>query len=114
MFKEEGLTPGDILRKFLLESKQISSIPLDVVWRMLHSMNQARLEARWSKKGHRLDDYLKGREGDSLLIPFECDICVFRKLRKTEPTNKSPMDKLLLAAIRRMNLDTFGVQLRPQ
>ena len=41
------------------------------------------------------------------MTPFECDLCVFRKLRKTEPERRNPQDKLLLGVIRRMNLDAF-------
>ena len=66
-----------------------------------------RLEARWGKRGLRPLDYKIGRDGDSLLIPFECDLCIFRKLRFAEPKEKSPSDQLLLACIRRMQLDAF-------
>ena len=68
---------------------------------------QARLETKWGKKGQRPNDYLVGRDGDSILIPFECDLCVFRKLRFCDPNLNSPTDKLLLGCIRRMQLDTF-------
>ena len=66
-----------------------------------------RLEAKWGKKGQRPNDYLVARDGDSILIPFECDTCIFRKLRGTNPNVRSPTDKYLLSCIRRMNLDTF-------
>ena len=52
-------------------------------------------------------DYLKARDGDSILVPFECDLCVFRKLRQENPVSSNPQDDLLLACIRRMNLDAF-------
>jgi len=48
-----------------------------------------------------------GRDGDHLLIPFECDRCIFIKLRNTLPNPSNPSDQLLLASIRRMNLDAF-------
>ena len=35
--------------------------------------NQARIEAKWGKKGQREEDFCVGRDGDSILIPFECD-----------------------------------------
>jgi hypothetical protein len=40
------------------------------------------------------------------MIPFECDLCVFRKLRGSSPTG-SEKDQLLMACIRRANLDAF-------
>ena len=69
--------------------------------------NQARIEAKWGKKGQRDEDFKVGRDGDSILIPFECDTCIFHKLRHCEPNPKSDMDQLMLACIRRMNLDAF-------
>eukprot|EP00978_Attheya_sp_CCMP212_P015773 scaffold40823_cov60-Attheya_sp.AAC.1 len=41
------------------------------------------------------------------MIPFECDLCVFRKLRYRSSDRTSPSDKLLEACIRRMTLDAF-------
>lgn len=48
------------------------------------------------------------RNGDHLMTHFECDTCVFRKLRDGDyPDHSRPTDKLLLACIRRVNLDAF-------
>jgi hypothetical protein len=41
------------------------------------------------------------------MTPFECDRCIFHKLRKVPPNVRSPKDRLLLACIRRANLDAF-------
>jgi hypothetical protein len=41
------------------------------------------------------------------MTPFECDWCIFRKLRHLSPDPDSHKDQLLLAAIRRVNLDSF-------
>ena len=38
---------------------------------------------------------------------FECDLCVFRKLRKVSPDVSLHADRLLLACIRRINVDDF-------
>ena len=51
--------------------------------------------------------YLHGRNGDHSLVPFECDLCIFRKLRAQDPDLTSHTDTLLLAVIRRANLDAF-------
>lgn len=48
-----------------------------------------------------------GRNGDHVSTPFQCDLCVFRLLRKSEPDHTSAQDSLLLACIRRVNLDAF-------
>jgi hypothetical protein len=48
------------------------------------------------------------RNGDHLLVAFECDFCVFSKIRPGErPDMTSEIDTLLLAAIRRVILDSF-------
>jgi hypothetical protein len=41
------------------------------------------------------------------MLSFECDLCIFRKLRHRNPDETSPTDKLLQSCIRRMNLDAF-------
>jgi hypothetical protein len=41
------------------------------------------------------------------MVPFECDTCIFRKLRGHSPDGESDQDKLLLSCIRRINLDAF-------
>jgi hypothetical protein len=41
------------------------------------------------------------------MCPFECERCVFQKLRKTLPNPSNQQDILLLACIRRANLDAF-------
>ena len=51
--------------------------------------------------------FLAARNGDHLSCPFQCDLCIFRLLRKTEPDDESASDRLLLACIRRANLDAF-------
>jgi hypothetical protein len=48
------------------------------------------------------------RNGDHLLAAFECAFCVFSKFRPGEkPDLTNENDTLLLAAIRRVNLDSF-------
>ena len=69
--------------------------------------NHARLEQRWGRKRQRPLDYHKARDGDSLTVSFECDLCILRKLKSCDPLAGSPQDKHLMACIRRMNLDAF-------
>jgi hypothetical protein len=42
-----------------------------------------------------------------MMVPFECDLCIFCKLRNHLPDLSNPQDKLLTACIRRINLDAF-------
>ena len=51
--------------------------------------------------------FLKGRNGDHLHVPFECDLCIFRKLKGVNPSTSRSEDSLLLDCIRRINLDSF-------
>ena len=51
------------------------------------------------------DAFLKGRNGDHLMTTFECDLCVFRKLKRRDPNETLEIDCLSLACIRRANLD---------
>jgi hypothetical protein len=69
--------------------------------------DRARIEKAWGRKNPRKGDHLKARNGDHFMAPFECDLCVFRKLRKLDPIPRDPEDNLLLGCIRRMNLDAF-------
>ena len=59
----------------------------------------------WHKRGDELR-YIVARSGDHLLCPFQCDLCVFRTLKGTDPTRR-PSDKALLCCIRRVNLDAL-------
>jgi len=72
------------------------------------SGNEApRLMQVWSQKVRSEKDFCVGRDGDSLITPFECDRCIFIKLRGSLPNTEVPSDQLLTACIRRMNLDLF-------
>jgi hypothetical protein len=66
--------------------------------------------ATWGKKQRAPDDFLRGRDGDHTMVPSECDLCVFHKLRNRSPDPNSQPDKLLQACIRRIILDAFWSQ----
>ena len=67
-----------------------------------------RLTKRWGRKQRPADDFCRARNGDHTMVPFECDTCIFRKLTsRIFPEKRNPQDQLLLACIRRMNLDAF-------
>lgn len=60
--------------------------------------------------GHKKPDPLQfhtARDGDHLLTPFQCDLCVFRRVMKRDPDVASHADQLAAAHMRRANLDAF-------
>ena len=63
--------------------------------------------AKWGQKPKHLNSYDYARDGDHLLTPFQCDLCVFRRIHHRNPNEDSDQDSNLLAFIRRMNLDAF-------
>jgi hypothetical protein len=50
--------------------------------------------------------YTHGHNGDFLVTPFQCDLCIFWNLHKRNPI-ATPQDDLLLCCIRRINLDAM-------
>ena len=69
-----------------------------------------RMVMTWRAKLRDPTDFHVGRRGDHLITPFECYLCVFRKLRREDPNPGTPTDDLLLGLIRQMNLDAFWSQ----
>jgi hypothetical protein len=58
----------------------------------------------WRPDADRLKHF-QARNGDHLVTPFQCDLCVFRNLQHRNPIADNPKDELLLCCIRRANLD---------
>lgn len=50
------------------------------------------------------DRYIVGCDGAQFMVPFQCDLCIFRSLYKRDPRG-GPSDLEALETIRRMNLD---------
>ena len=68
--------------------------------------DEDRLEGEWdhikeSKK------FMTARRGDHLMVHFECDLCVHRKLKQRDPDWQNPTDVWIMNIIRRMQLDAF-------
>jgi hypothetical protein len=51
--------------------------------------------------------FLRGRNGDHLMVPFQCDLCHFRNIMKRDPWSSKWQDHEILEYIRRANLDSF-------
>ena len=123
------MDPGNILHEFLLEFERLRSMPADVVRRLLYFEpnrplpNQDQSRRRGRKRNRPPDArtpdvgvgnqaqvpkrFFTAQDGDHLLVPFECDLCIFRKMQSRNPMVTNPQDTLLLACIRRANLDAF-------
>eukprot|EP00980_Cylindrotheca_fusiformis_P023557 scaffold10595_cov116-Cylindrotheca_fusiformis.AAC.1 len=50
--------------------------------------------------------FCRGRNGDFMMTPFQCDLCHFRNIQKRDP-EEHPGDDKLLRFIRQANLDAF-------
>lgn len=53
------------------------------------------------------DMFWTAREGDTNMVPFQCDLCHFRNLQGRDPVLEVPTDNFLMKMIRRANLDAF-------
>jgi hypothetical protein len=69
--------------------------------------DEDRLVSGWAPRKSDQSRFRAARDGDDLLVSFECDFCVFGKLFDHEPQTTSSKDIYALACIRRINLDAF-------
>ena len=53
------------------------------------------------------NEFRFARRGDHFYVPFECDLCVFRKIKSRDPLKDNEHDLQVLYAIRRIILDGF-------
>lgn len=51
--------------------------------------------------------YNHARRGDTLMVPFQCQLCHFRNLKGRNPSVTSDEDHRLLSFVKRANLDAF-------
>jgi len=51
--------------------------------------------------------FVEGRNGDHLMVPFQCELCHFRNIYGREPQANNVKDKLFFKYARRANLDCF-------
>lgn len=66
-----------------------------------------RLVSGWKAKNSNKGRYRQGRDGDDLLVAFECDFCVFRKVYGRPPNETLELDRFGMGCIRRVVLDSF-------
>jgi hypothetical protein len=86
----------------------ISKLTEEEEFENAHPRDRPRMQKSWGRKARSEDDYLRERDGDCTLVPFKCDLCIFRKLAKVKlPQPGNPQHSLLMSCIRRLNLDAF-------
>jgi hypothetical protein len=62
----------------------------------------------WYRNKEDEERFLKARDGDSWVMPFQCDYCIYKVLAKAPfPENPTEKDIKTMQVIRRMNLDSF-------
>ena len=60
VLKEKEVAAGDLLREFLFKSKRVSSMPADVVWRMLHYTSRDKVSCAQVRGSEEEDSGSKG------------------------------------------------------
>ena len=77
------------------------------------SGDEDRLLSGWAPRKSEGSRFRSARDGDDLLVSFECDFCIFGKLFDHVPQPaRNAKDKFALACIRRINLDAFWSRAR--
>ena len=76
------------------------------------SGDEDRLLSGWAPRKSEDSRFSRARDGDDLLVSFECDFCIFGKLFDHKPDPSNAKDKFALACIRRINLDAFWSRAR--
>jgi hypothetical protein len=76
------------------------------------SNDEDRLQSGWAQKKSDDGRFVTARDGDDLMVSFECDLCVFAKLYGRLPDAGLARDDFSLACIRRINLDAFWSRAR--
>ena len=74
--------------------------------------DEDRMISGWKRQAEDSGRFRTGRDGDDLLLSFECDYCVFWKLYKSMPDLESEANTYAMACIRRINLDAFWSRAR--
>ena len=69
--------------------------------------DEDRLAAGWKTRAGDVRKYAEARDGDDLMVSFECDFCVFAKVTGRLAEVNNTKDLHLLECIRRVILDAF-------
>ena len=61
--------------------------------------NDPSILRKWKQKEKKKADFDFARDGDHLLTPFQCDLCVFRRINNRDPLNGLDADEKVLAYV---------------
>ena len=71
------------------------------------SGDEDKLLSGWAPRKSKESRFHMARDGDNLLMSFECDFCIFAKLFDHEPQTNCGKNQFAMACIWRINLDAF-------
>ena len=74
--------------------------------------DEDRLLSGWIPRKSDVGKFSQARDGDDLMVSFECDLCIFWKLYKRGPEVGNQTDNFAMSCIRRINLDAFWSRAR--
>ena len=75
--------------------------------------DEDRMFSGWAPRKSDIGRFTSARNGDNLMVPFECDFCVFGKLFDHDaPSPNNKKDVFAMACIRRVILDAFWSRAR--
>ena len=74
--------------------------------------DEDRILSGWVPRKSDVGRFTSARNGDNLMVPFECDFCVFGKLFEHVPSETNEKDVFAMACIRRVILDAFWSRAR--
>lgn len=74
--------------------------------------DEDRLMSGWVPRKVDAGRFTVARDGDDLMVSFECDFCIFWKLYNRSPDTGDERDQFVMRCIRRINLDAFWSRAR--
>jgi hypothetical protein len=74
--------------------------------------DEERILSGWAPQKSDTGRFTSASNGDNLMVPFECDFCVFGKLFDHTPDEGNAKDVFAMACIRRIILDAFWSRAR--
>ena len=74
---------------------------------MAEADDEDRIMSGWAPRKSDMGRFATARNGDNLMVPFECDLCVFGKLFDHDPDATNEKDVFAMGCIRRVILDAL-------
>jgi hypothetical protein len=111
LFKSQrklSVMPSVWCGKFYTSNKEVEFVVNSLVPEVGNEADESRLQAVWNTRRQSKTEFHYARNGDHLMVPFDCDFCIFAKLSGSSGRAvNTDKDALMLACIRRAYLDAF-------